>query len=90
MSDAANDGTAIGHSVASCATKRRYPSEAKAWSVIFNMRARGQDTERLNPFRCDHCHDWHLGRRPSSMKSEQVLRYVRGAMRSVLPEEGEA
>jgi len=50
-----------------CIGKRRYESEPEAWSVIFKMRARGQDTERLIPKRCEFCRRWHLGRVPSPL-----------------------
>jgi hypothetical protein len=51
-------------SALACMRKKAYASEQAAQSVIFKMRARQQDTERLTPYRCDHCERWHLGRRP--------------------------
>lgn len=46
-----------------CMRKRRYASEQAALGVVYKMRARHQDTERLAPYRCDCCKHWHLGRR---------------------------
>jgi hypothetical protein len=66
----APDGTAIGHSIFSCLKKRKYVNEPEAWSVIFKMRAKGQDTERLQPYQCDHCKQWHLGRTPTRLRCE--------------------
>jgi hypothetical protein len=45
-----------------CLRKKAYETDHKAWSCIFSLRARGQDTERLAPYRCEHCRKWHLGR----------------------------
>lgn len=69
MNYAAN-GTAIGHGPLSCLRKKRFDSEADSWSAIFRMRARNQDTERLVPYKCDYCHQWHLGRTPPRMVTE--------------------
>jgi hypothetical protein len=66
----APDGTPIEHSIFSCLKKRRFDNEERAWSAIFNMRARGQDTERLLPYQCDHCKQWHLGRTPTRLRCE--------------------
>lgn len=52
------------HSQVACIKKKQYTSEAESWAVIFRMRAKGQDIERLQPYRCDHCTHWHLGRTP--------------------------
>lgn len=60
----------IGHRSVSCARKKDYHSEAKAWSVVFKIRAEGGDTERLQPYLCDYCKRWHLGRRPARLASE--------------------
>lgn len=62
--------SAIVHFPTACYRKRQYVNEREAWSVIFKMRARHQDTERLRPYRCDHCLHWHLGRSPPSLKLE--------------------
>lgn len=62
------DGRRSGMNVTilACAHKKRYPSETAAWSVIFTLRAKGRDTERLTPFQCEFCSKWHLGRKPRS------------------------
>lgn len=57
----------IGHRSVACLRKRKYGSEAAAWSMIFRLRAMNRDTARLQPYQCDFCHEWHLGRRPTSM-----------------------
>lgn len=69
----AADGTLVGHSSLSCYRKRHYANEREAWSVIFKMRARQQDTERLVPYCCDTCRLWHLGRTPTRLKSELAV-----------------
>jgi len=58
------------HHPLSCMRKRKYDNEAEAWSVIFRMRARGQDTERLVPYSCAYGGHWHLGRMPTRMQCE--------------------
>lgn len=45
-----------------CLRKKRFDTEEKARSVIFNMRARQQDTKNLAPYECAYCRKWHLGR----------------------------
>lgn len=68
----AADGSAIGHRLVTCLRKKSFKNEKAAWSVIFTLRARGQDTERLIPYRCDFCREWHLGRTVTRMKVELV------------------
>lgn len=51
-------------SIFHCMKRRAYPSEAAAQSVIYNMRARKQDVERLKPELCQYCYKWHLKRVP--------------------------
>lgn len=47
-----------------CMRKKHFASEGAADGVIYNMRARNQDTERLESYKCPHCGDWHLRQRP--------------------------
>lgn len=69
----ARNGTQIGSHPLTCLRKRRYDNEAGAWSIIFKMRARGQDTERLQPYRCDYCKRWHIGSLPPTLVSHPPL-----------------
>ena len=46
-----------------CKNKRPFPCAMAAQSVIYSLRARGQDTERLTPYHCTRCNHWHLGHR---------------------------
>lgn len=48
-------------SILACLRKRKFSSESACMSVIFKLRARNQDTEKLKPYLCDFCRRWHLG-----------------------------
>lgn len=50
-----------------CMRKRAYATERAAQSVIFAIRARNQDSERLQPYKCDVCTRWHIGALPPSL-----------------------
>jgi hypothetical protein len=41
--------------------KKAYPTEAKAMSVVYRIRANG--TDKVEAYRCDKCGKWHVGRR---------------------------
>jgi hypothetical protein len=73
MNDA-TDGTPVSSQPVTCVKKKRFDNEERAWSAIFNMRARGQDTERLAPYRCVHCDRWHLGRQPARVSALAAYR----------------
>lgn len=47
-----------------CLKKKKYATKAAAESVIYSLRARGQDTERLEAQPCDLCKGYHLGHKP--------------------------
>ena len=50
-------------STITCVHRKAYASEAAAWAVIYALRARNQDCERLRPQKCDVCPAWHLAKR---------------------------
>ena len=51
--------------LAACTVKSRYATQGPAWGAVRTMQRRGRDREgRLNVYRCDHCHAWHVGNRP--------------------------
>lgn len=47
-----------------CMHKKQYASEAAARGVIYALRARNQDCDRLRPVKCELCHAWHLMKQP--------------------------
>jgi hypothetical protein len=71
--------------VTDCLRKRPFDSEGRAWSAIFTMRARGQDTERLTPKECEHCKRWHLARGEQTAHTKPARK-----VRDVLPRESDA
>lgn len=74
----------IGAHPTACLHRRAYTTEAAAQSVIFNLRARGSDTERLRAYPCETCSKWHLGREAVVVKAKLPRKY-----RDVLPAEDE-
>ena len=69
----AKNGTPIESHPLTCLRKRRYENEAEAWRVIWKMRARNQDTNRLQPYPCQYCKGHHLGRLPPGLVSHPPL-----------------
>lgn len=61
---------------ATCLRKKRFDTEGLAVSALYRMRARGQETERIHPYQCEHCKNWHLGRVHPSVR-EPLLRAFR-------------
>ena len=45
-----------------CLRRKRYASFNAAQSVIYGMRAKGNDTHGLTPSKCPLCNGWHLKR----------------------------
>ena len=45
-----------------CMRKKAYPTEAKALSVLYRIRANGT-TDKIEAYRCDKCGKWHIGRK---------------------------
>lgn len=53
-----------------CYRKKRFPSESAAQSVIFALKARGSDVDRLKAYKCEMCSCWHLGHTPAPDKDQ--------------------
>lgn len=71
---------------AACLRRKAYATETAAQSVIFSLRARNADTERLRAYLCEACSKWHLGRElaPAVVKVKIPKKY-----RDVLPPDGD-
>jgi hypothetical protein len=60
-----------------CNGKRSYPNHADAARVA--KQARRNLDEPLEAYKCQHCHDWHIGQPPE-----------KGARRRPQPDDGKA
>lgn len=75
----ADDGTEIGHTRAACHRKEGFPTEAQAWTRLIWLRRYKHNLERVQPYRCTHCVEWHLGNRPTLLAT--LLARVRSMLR---------
>lgn len=56
-----------------CQGKQAFPSKAKALAIEHQRERRPGALRRkgaLVPYRCPHCHQWHLGHRNQFMKEQ--------------------
>jgi hypothetical protein len=76
--------TADGHS--SCVGKESFDSPAAAAKVLKRLAGRknAHPHKGLDPYRCDYCHRWHLGRPVTQSKQELRREHARFVKRGSL------